>query len=218
MTGKGTIVRILTMVIGLGVAVCGEPPDYAKPVTSIKAYKDVDPAADYAGALEIVVDKYLLLGAYADDTFRPQERLRRGELAGWLDRSARRAEQLIEIVTDDYAGDKGKFRKLVYPDARQPKSLERFEQLKNLVESDPCYPPSHHLAEHFHLLVRSPKDDFGAQEFVSAEEYAGYLQALFHYKGGPKGKQPITRGEAVDPLCDAFQFYLDRVEEKMLGK
>lgn len=86
--------------------VFSEPADNVKPMTSVKAYKDVDPNEEYHDCLIMLVEKYALIGAYGDDTFRPKEPLRRAELAGWLDRAATRAEELINIVSDEYPGDR----------------------------------------------------------------------------------------------------------------
>lgn len=194
-----------------------EPPDNAKPVTVIKSYKDVDLKSDYAPSLQIVVEKYMLLGAYSDDTFRPTQPLTRGELAGWLDRAASRAEQLIDIVADDFKGDKAAFRTNSYPDAHQPDALKNFAKLEDLPDTDPYYKAPQHLAEHFHLFMKGA-NGFNPLQPVTAKEYSTYLRALFAYKGGPQGDKPITRADALDAYCDAFQFYLDRVESQMINK
>ena len=189
-------------------------------VTSITQFKDVKATDKYYSALRSLVEKYAVIGAYPDFTFRGEQPLSREQFVVLLNNGLDRLYELIDVSnsdTDDKTGDNSDFL-INYIDNYDANETQ-ITSISQLKDIPPTYENFHELQSLIerYLIILADKDKkFRPRQAVTEQEFYLWISKIFSadVSGTQSATKPITRGQAVIVFNQALDSVNNRIAER----
>lgn len=169
-------------------------------------YKDVNLAGIYYAALKEMTENYSFSFAFADNTFRPNQLVKRGEFCYYLD-------QLYEKI-QNYKTAAGIDTTLINSYDPNRSYITEVSKISDLNSSSVYYGPVKSMIEDFGVAAPFKKDKrLNALGTISEKEVYDILHVTLDYSNMEfmPSLKPVTRGRFVTFLHGALVNMVDRI-------
>jgi hypothetical protein len=187
--------------MGAGMAVEGQ-------ITSVSQLRDVKEIDKYYAALQSLVERYGVIDAYPDGTFRGAQPLTRGEFARILSAMLDRTFDLASASqVDAFSADL--YRKYSVNKA----GVTSISEVTDVRPTDEYYEPIRNLIERYGIDISDLNKNFYPARAVTEKEFYTWMSGIFSgdISGYPSIVTSITRGEAVITFNAALDAGTERI-------
>ncbi len=190
------------------------------PLTSVSQFKDVKPTDKYYPALQSLVERYGVVEAYSDRTFRGGQPLTREQFVVILNSSLDRLNELIATAEADYdpqddTYNLGIAEYMTSYDANET-NITSISQLKDIKASYSNYQELESMVERYGIILADKDKNFRPQQAVTEKEFYLWISKIFSatVSGTQSATKPITRGDAIM----IFNSALDSINDQIMAK